>query len=136
AELQAAQAALDRASVRAPVAGQILRIHARSGERVGPNGIVELGQTDQMQAVAEVYETDIGQVRLGQRAVVTSSAFPEELQGTVQQIGLQVGQLDLLSTDPTAITDARVVEVKIRLDDAGRVAGLTNLRVEVRIDCS
>jgi len=49
AELQAAQAALDRASVRAPVAGQILRIHARSGERVGPNGIVELGQTDQMQ---------------------------------------------------------------------------------------
>jgi len=83
-----------------------------------------------------VYETDIGQVRLGQRAVVTSSAFPEELQGTVQQIGLQVGQLDLLSTDPTAITDARVVEVKIRLDDAGRVAGLTNLRVEVRIDCS
>lgn len=136
AELLAAEAALERARVRAPVRGQILKIRARSGERVGLQGIAELGQTDEMQAMAQVYETDIGKVRVGQRAVVTSPALPEELHGTVDQIGLQVGQLDALSTDPAAITDARVVEVKIRLDDARRVAGLTHLQVEVAIDCS
>src|SRR6185503_4256686 len=58
AELQAAQSALDLDTVRAPVAGQVIEIHARRGERVGMEGIAELADTERMYAVAEVYETD------------------------------------------------------------------------------
>src|SRR2546425_1044720 len=58
AELDGARAVLEADTVRAPVAGRILKVHARSGERVGPAGIVELGATERMYAVAEVYETD------------------------------------------------------------------------------
>ena len=36
-------------------------------------GILELGQTQQMYVVAEVYETDIKKVRLGQKAIITSA---------------------------------------------------------------
>ena len=56
----APRAELDLAVVRSPIDGQVLEVHARQGERVGPDGIVELGQTDAMYAIAEVYETDIG----------------------------------------------------------------------------
>lgn len=135
AAVKRAQANLDLAYVRSPRDGQILKIYTWSGEVVKTEGIADLGQTDEMYAVAEVYETDIGKVRLGQRALITSSAFSEELQGTVDEIGLQIRKQDVLNTDPTADIDSRVVEVKIRLDEAAaaKVAGLTNSQVKVAI---
>jgi HlyD family secretion protein len=39
-----------------------------------------------------------------------------------------------MDTDPVARTDARVVEVRVRLDDAARAAALSNLQVEVAIE--
>jgi len=138
ASLGQAKADLELSYVRSPRDGRILKIHVRPGEVVSNQGegILKLGQTDQMYAVAEVYETDISKVRLGQRAIVTSDAFPAKLQGTVDQIGWEVGKKDVLSTDPAAATDVRVVEVKIGLDSASsqRVAGLTNLQVTVEIE--
>jgi len=68
-----------------------------------------------------------------QAAVVTSPALPKEVHGTVDRVGLKIGKKDVLDTDPAADTDARVVEVEIRLDDPKEVAGLTNLRVDVAI---
>ncbi len=41
--------------------------------------------------------------------------------------------MDVLGTDPVAKTDARVIEVDIRLDDGDRVSHLTNLQVEVAL---
>ena len=130
-----AQVDLERAYIKSPMDGQVLKIHTRPGEAISPDGIVEIGRTDRMYVVAEVYETDISKVRIGQRATVTADAFEGELQGTVEQLGLQIGKKDILDTDPAADVDARVVEVKIRLDEADseRVSGLTNLQVEVQI---
>lgn len=130
-----AQADLDLASVRSPRNGQILKIHTWAGEIVGDQGIADLGQTDQMYVVAEVYESDIKAVRLGQPAAITSSAFDGEAHGTVDEIGLQIQKKGVLDTNPTADADARIIEVKIRLDKPGsrKVAGLTNLEVTVQI---
>jgi RND family efflux transporter MFP subunit len=133
ANLERAQAELELSTVRAPMDGQVLKVHARDGERVGPDGIVELGATSEMYAVAEVYETDIGRVRVGQPAVVRSPALPKELTGTVERVGLEIGKKDVLSTDPVADADARVVEVEIRLAEPQLAAALTHLRVEVWI---
>jgi HlyD family secretion protein len=134
AGLERVQADLELSTVRSPIDGQVLEIHAREGERVGPEGIAELGETTAMYAVAEVYEADIGRVRVGQQARVTSPALPRSLLGRVERIGLKVGKKDVLSTDPVADADARVVEVEIRLDDPEPAASLTNLRVDVVIE--
>lgn len=134
ADLEAIQATLEMDVIRSPINGRVLDVHARGGERVGPLGVVELGETGQMYAIAEVYETDIGRVRVGQRATASSPALPEPLSGEVESIGLKIGKLDVFSTDPAANADARVVEVKIRLEDSARAAALTNLSVEVVID--
>jgi HlyD family secretion protein len=133
-----AQAELDLAIVRSPQDGQVLKIHTRPGELVGTQGIISLGQTQRMVAVAEVYESDISRVQVGQNSTVTSknNAFAEVLQGQVIEVGLEINKQDVLNTDPAAQFDARVVEVKVLLDQASsrRVAGLTNLSVQVMID--
>jgi HlyD family secretion protein len=134
AALAAARARLELSLVRSPMAGRVLEIHTRRGERVGPEGILEIGATDQMYAVAEVYETDIGAVSPGQTAKIKSPAFEAPLTGTVDRVGLKVGRMDVLGTDPIAKTDARVVEVRIRIDDAAAVSSLTNLQVEIEIE--
>lgn len=136
AAVKQAQANLNLAYVRAPMDGQILKIHTWPGEEVGDKGIADMGRTDQMYAVAEIYETDVGKVYLGQHATITSEAFVGKLQGTIDQIGMEIGKKDILNTDPAADVDARVVEVKIRLkpEDSRRVIGLTRLKVKVAIN--
>lgn len=131
--LDAAQADQARTTVLAPVDGQVLAIHVRPGERLGPDGILELGQTQSMYAVAEVYETDITRVAIGQEATISSAALSAPLHGTVERIGLSIAKQDVLDTDPVARTDARVVEVDIRIDDGPDVSALTNLQVRVEI---
>ena len=134
AEVSGARAELERTLVRSPVDGVVVKIHARAGERVGQEGILEVGRIDEMVAIAEVYETDITGIRVGQRATVTSPVLPEPLTGQVDWINLKVGKLDVLGSDPAARTDARVVEVEVRLDDGHLVSGLTNLQVEVEFE--
>ncbi len=133
------KAELEDLYVRVPVAGRILKINTRVGEQVNTSqGIVELGRIHQMYAIAEVYETDVGLVKPGQRASVISEhgGFDKKIHGTVDHIGMQIKKQDVLSADPAADKDARVVEVKVRIDpkDNDRVAGLTNLQVRITID--
>jgi HlyD family secretion protein len=133
ADHAAAEASLELAVVRSPLRAQVLEIHAFPGERVGPDGIMELGRTDRMYAVAEVYETDITGVKVGQLAKIQTPAMDTELTGKVERISLKVGRLDVVGTDPIAKTDARVVEVFILLDDSDAVSRFTNMQVKVEI---
>ena len=133
AELAHARAELERAHVRSPIDGRVLYVHTREGERVGEEGLVELGKTDHMFAIAEVYEDDVGRVHKGQRAHVRSPVLASPLEGTVEWVHLRVAKQDALGTDPAARKDARVVEVEIRLDESAAVAGLTLVQVEVLI---
>ncbi|MFB2936623.1 HlyD family efflux transporter periplasmic adaptor subunit [Aerosakkonemataceae cyanobacterium BLCC-F154] len=130
-----AKANLETAYVRSPRDAQILKIHTNAGELISNEGIVELGETDRMYAVAEVYESDISKIKLGQKVLVKSDSLTKELPGTVERIGLQVKKQNVVNTDPSANIDNRVVEVRIKLDEAAskKVAGLTNLQVNVEV---
>lgn len=133
AHLELAEAELDRAFVKAPMDGRVLRIVRQPGELVGLDGVVKMGRIGRMYAVAEVYETDIRRVRTGQKATVTSRALERPLGGVVEFIRLEVRKQDTTGTDPAARKDARIVEVEILLDDPKPVVGLSNLQVEVVI---
>jgi HlyD family secretion protein len=135
AAVQRAQTELAQAEIRAPITAQVLKIHTRPGEKLGDAGIVDLAQTHQMLAIAEVYQSDINQVKVGQAATVTGSAFAGQLQGTVSEIGLQVTRQNVFSNQPGENLDQRVVEVKIRLSstDSQKVARLTNLQIQTTI---
>lgn len=138
AMVRKAEAELKLSYVRAPIDGEILKVHTKSGEAITQMGIAEIGQTDQMFVIAEVAEDSIGRVRLGQTATISSDngAFVGELKGTVAEIGRKIGKKDVLNTDPAADVDARVVEVKIAIapEDSTKVAGLTYAKVVVEIN--
>ncbi|MFZ9946958.1 MAG: HlyD family efflux transporter periplasmic adaptor subunit, partial [Vulcanococcus sp.] len=136
AQRQGLQVDLADSELRAPLAGTVLKIHSRPGERPGDDGVMELGAGDQMEAVAEVYESDINRVKLGQMVTLLSEngGFSGSLQARVIRISPQVRQRSVLSTDPTGDADARVVEVRLALDpaDAGKVRDLAGLKVIAR----
>jgi HlyD family secretion protein len=147
AEVDSAQATVDRAQadleltyIKSPIEGDVLQVNVQPGERITDQGLATLGRIQQMYVVAEIYETDITQVRLGQRASATSEygGFSGKIEGTVEKIGLQINRNSILDSSPTTPTDARIVQVKIRLDpvDSERVKTLTNLQVRVLIQVS
>lgn len=127
------QAEYERAFVRAPFAGRVIDLTAKTGETAGAGGVLELADVSQMYAIAEVYETDIRWVKVGQKARVTSDALAKPITGTVTRIRPKVKKLDEIGTDPAARKDARIVEVEVRLDDSKSVAALSLLQVEVEI---
>jgi HlyD family secretion protein len=86
-----------------------------------------------MFAVAEVYETDIGLIRVGQKARLRSGALARDVTGVVAAIGRTIHRTTVLDVDPAADTDSRIVEVRIRLDESEPVAALTNLQMRVDI---
>lgn len=133
AVVQRAEAELEQTYLRAPVDGQVIKIHTFPGEQSGPLGVLELAKTQSMFVIAEVYETDIRRVKKGQRAEIGAEFFASRVTGTVEQIGLAVSRNDIYKIDPSAFSDARIVEVKIRLDDSAAVAGLIEAQVNVRI---
>jgi HlyD family secretion protein len=131
--LELRKAELARSQVLAPFSGRVLRINAEPGEYVGTQGVLELGRVQEMQAIAEVYETDVRHVRIGQAALVSSDAFVDAKRGTVAFIRPKVQKQGEIGTDPAARKDGRIVEIGIDLDDPGEAETLTNLQVEVVI---
>jgi HlyD family secretion protein len=136
AQRQALQVDLTDSELRAPIAGTVLKIHSRPGERPADRGVLELGASDRMEAVAEVYESDINRVKLDQRVALVSEngGFAGSLGARVIRISPQVRQRSVLSTDPTGDADARVVEVRLALDPAAAAAvrDLAGLKVIAR----
>jgi HlyD family secretion protein len=130
-----AAAELDQAFVRSPTAGQVLKVLVRPGEKI-EGGIVELGQTEEMIVVAEVDESDIEKIKIGQSASVTGSAFGKTLQGQVSEIAQAVSKQSVFSNQPGANLDARVVEVRVALtpQSSQMVKNLANLQVQVAIE--
>lgn len=138
AMVEGIEADLRNSILVAPMDGTVLVVHAHEGERPGEAGVLELGQTDAMEVVAEVYEADVHRVRIGQSAVITTEhgGFDGELKGTVKQVGYKVNRRDIFSTDPTADVDTRVVEARIALEPASsqRVAAFSRMQVLARIE--
>lgn len=135
ASLNKAKTELDLTTIKAPQNGQVLKILTHQGETVSNEGILRIGKTKTMYAVAEIYESDINKIKLGQKATITSNAIEGKLTGIVDNIGLEVQRQEVINSDPSANIDNKIVEVKINLDEESsqRVAGLTNLLVKVSI---
>ena len=135
-ERRALEVDLSETELRSPIDGTVLKLHTREGERPDTDGVLEVGASQFMEALIEVYESDINRIAIGERVTLMSEngGFEGELEGRVEQISPQVRQRKVLSIDPTADADARVVEVLVRLDpsSAQRVVRLAGLKVIAR----
>ncbi len=110
---------LFNSKLRSPIDGFILSINTRVGERAKNEGILDIGSSQNMEALIEVYESDINRVFLSQNVELISEngGFNNTLKGQVIRISPKVKQRKVLSTDPTGDADARIIEVLVKLND-------------------
>ncbi len=109
---------LFNSKLRSPIDGFILGINTRVGERPKNEGILDIGSSQKMEALIEVYESDIDRVFISQNVELSSEngGFQKNLSGKVIRISPQVKQRKVLSTDPTGDADSRIIEVLVELD--------------------
>jgi HlyD family secretion protein len=152
-QLVLAEERLKLSTVYAPSSGIILAVVARPGEVGGARPLLRMANTKELAVVAEVDESEALKIQFGQRATIKSkaltslAAFPlneKPLGGKVVWISPLVERNQVNALNPAALSDRRIVEVKVVLefdtygDDREKVhqavARLLNLQVQVDID--
>jgi HlyD family secretion protein len=140
-ELAKAAYAYDQARYRerqviAPAAAVVEVLDVRPGDLIAPNTpVATLLEHDQIYVRIYVPETEIGRVRLGQKAEVRVDSFPNQVfDGAVEQINQQAEFLPRnVQTREERVH--QVFGVKIRIDNAsGRV--LAGMAADVRLKAS
>jgi HlyD family secretion protein len=133
ADLAQADAALERMHIRAASPGTVLQLNAKAGETAAPspeNVLVVIGDLSSLRVKAEIEERDIGKLRVGQRAVMRSDAFPgKDFEGTVTSLAQALGPSRIGQRGPRKPTDLDVLEVVIDL--TGQTPLLPGMRVDV-----
>jgi ABC exporter DevB family membrane fusion protein len=115
-----ARAQLERLTITAPIAGEILQVKTHAGEYATPTGdpLVVMGDTSKLRVRVDVDERDIGKVKLGARAFAVQSAFPDKrVGGRVVEVGRRMGRKNVRTDDPTERIDTKILETVIELDD-------------------
>lgn len=88
AVIAAERSRLNDFTIRAPIAGQVLRRDGEVGEIVDSGDVLFwVGEPKPLWIIAEVDEEDIARVRVGQRALIKADAFLDQvLEGSVETI--------------------------------------------------
>lgn len=120
-----AQTNLDAATIKAPVAGTVVRINAQPGEMVNVGqAVLTLINLDQVWIKANIDETLIKRVAIGQSVQISIDAYPGQLfSGKIIDIGNTAGSIfSLLPSDSSAGNFTKLtqrVPVKIQIEPAG-----------------
>ncbi len=122
AALSAAEARRDQAdallrerAIEAPIRGEVLEVARGPGEFTQPGEtLVILGDTRRLQARMEIDERDASAVKAGAEARV--SVPGETRDARVVEVGQRVRPKEILTDDPAARTDVRVLELVLAID--------------------
>jgi HlyD family secretion protein len=136
-ELWAAEAAIEKLTVRAPIAGTVLQVNAKPGELAAPSvaqPLVLLGDISALRVRAELDERDFGEIKIGQAVSVRPDAFRgREFAGKVTFIAPLV-EPSRNSRGQRNQTDVDVVEVLVELAEPGPLAVGMKVDVYFRYD--
>jgi HlyD family secretion protein len=120
AEAALAEAELDKFTIRSPIAGVILRKQRNAGEavtNVDPTPIAIVGDLSRLRVRAEVDETDIGHIAVGQHVEVAADAFPgRHFHGAVARIAHKLGAKQIETGSPAEKVDMKMLQTLIDLD--------------------
>jgi HlyD family secretion protein len=132
-ELAAAQAAVEKLTIRAPIGGTVLQVNGKAGELASPSGtqpMVLLGDVSTLRVRAELDERDFGEIKIGQPALVRAAAFRgRDFAGKVVFIAPIVEPARINSRGQRSVTDVDVVEVLIDLAEPDALA--VGMKVDV-----
>jgi HlyD family secretion protein len=138
AELLRAEAAVEKLTIRAPIAGTVLQVNAKAGELATPSAVqplLLLGDISAMRVRAELDERDLAAIKIGQMVLARSAAFRErEFAGKVLSIAPIVQSSRISSRDQRNLTDVSVAEVVVDLAEPGPLTVGMKVDVYFRYD--
>lgn len=113
------KALLDKSAIKAPIAGKVIRKFLEEGEMADPeNPLVAIADIKRTQINAEVDETDIGRIKVGDAAEVTCDAYPGKVfKGTVREISDYAGHRKIKPNNAEKNMDMKIIQVKIELSE-------------------
>lgn len=115
-----AVALLEKTLIRSPIDGIVLRKKLRAGESVSGKGdtpIVTLGDTSHLRIRADVDETDVARLSVGQSVYVTASAYGDRrFTGKIVRIGEILGRKNVRTDEPNERVDTKILETLVELD--------------------
>jgi HlyD family secretion protein len=123
---------IKQSRITAPTKATILSRNGKVGEPGGLLPIIELADLDTMICLAEVHEADVGRVRIGDIAVMTSAALAKKIRGKVSRVDALIGVPQMRSPNPMARTDFRAVPVVIDIDP--ELSRFAANRVQLQVD--
>lgn len=134
AALEHARAVLANMVVRSTVTGRVTKRMVEPGEAVNIGmPLLVLADVAQTRVRAEVDETDVGKLAVGQTVEITADAYPGRVfPGRVADIGQAVGKRKVRPDDPARIQDMKVLETKIDVLEGAQDLKL-GMTVDVRI---
>ena len=115
--IDSAKRTLEDALVRSPLDGVVVQIFSRQGERVSPAGIVKVVDMAQLRVLADVDELHVNRLKPGGKVDVTFRGNNDVYKGTIERIAPTVKRMQRVEPDGGSSTDARVVQVEIKIDD-------------------
>ena len=124
---------LEKTYITSPIAGKVIRKYFQEGESVTKDkALAAVADTARLRINAEVDETDIGMVHLGDAAEIRSDTYAGEVfRGKVEEISDYAGIRKVKPNDQAKNLDMKVVQVKIRLE--GKTALKPGMTVDVKV---
>lgn len=133
--------ALTRYELRSPIAGEVIEKHLALGEFVqADSDAFVVADLSSVWVDVAVYATDLGLVRIGQRATIRSQATGREASGTVSYVGPVIGEesrsararIELPNPDgvwrPGLFVSVQLVEAEVTVPVAVRADAVQTLR--------
>jgi multidrug resistance efflux pump len=137
AELEEARALLAQTELRAPVAAMVVRRYVEPGEQavmLPPTPVLALADTDRVRIRTEIDEANVGRVAVGQRGVATAHGLgTRRVSGVVAAVEHELGRKRIVTDDPRARVDTRVLEVIFVADEPHDPLPL-GLRMDVEVE--
>ncbi|HSU38593.1 MAG TPA: efflux RND transporter periplasmic adaptor subunit [Polyangiaceae bacterium] len=127
------KAQVDKATVRAPIAGTVTTRFVEMGAYVAPGApIVTLVDLARLRVQAEIGEFDAARVALGAKVTLRAEGYAPTWRGSVEEIQDEVVARQMKPLDPSRPVDTRVLLVKIRLDEPVPLRLGQRVEVEIR----
>lgn len=129
--VQEAQATLAKGSLTAPFDGTITAVHISEGE-LASGLAVEIADTTRLQVALNVDEVDVGELALGQPAVVTLETWPDhEIQGEIASIAPRSNESSSALVSYEVLVNLGQTELPVRIGMSAEADLITAARTGV-----
>ncbi|MDI3535325.1 MAG: hypothetical protein PWQ82_1690 [Thermosediminibacterales bacterium] len=134
--------AASKAEITAPISGRVIKSNVRAGQTITPGQTMAIiADTDDMYVTANIEETKISKVKMGQKVEIKIDAIPEKkFIGYVSEIGEATTSyfslIPIQNSNGNFTKVTQLIPIKIRFPEINKLNIVPGMNVVVKIHIS